>query len=322
MTIEEIIARIQGNEAEQTAVVNVLSTLPIFQTLLNNKAEALYSTKIATEVKKIHDQYDADILSILNQSPGTNEDGSKQKSYDHVKQIANELKELRAKAESLNTDAEVQRLTAELEKAKKGGNNEVMEKQIKELRDQLVTKENTYKEQIKTKETELETFKKQTLIDTGLRGLNFNPDINDDLKQMVLNNVTTDLLKGSKFGENGELIFVDDKGEPILNESQNVASVSDMISKNGALSSILLKEVPQGGGAPENPGGKSGTRIVKIKGQDVNGIVLNGLKSQSEFTDLIEKSLIERGYEKTSPEWRELESEAYKTYKVDTLPSI
>lgn len=322
MTIEEIIARIQGNEAEQTAVVNVLSTLPIFQTLLNNKAEALYSTKIGTEIKKVHDQYDADILSILNQSPGTNEDGSKQKSYDHIKQIATELKELRAKAESLITDAEVRRLTEELEKAKKGGNNEVMEKQITELRTKLETQDKTFKDQIKVKETELETFKKQTLIDSGLRDLKFNPDVDDELKKMVLDNVTNNLTKGCKFGENGELIFVDDKGEPILNETQNVASVSDMISKNGALSSILLKTVPQGGGAPDNPGGKSGTRIVKIKGQDVNGVTLNGFKTQTEFNDLLEKSLIGLGHDRTSEAWRVLETEAYETYKVDSLPSV
>lgn len=322
ITKEQIIEAIEKDSTLIEAVLPKVVESEIGKNLIDNKVKTIYEEKIGEEVKNIHTQYDNDIFQILGVRAGTKEDGGKQKTYEVAKQLFSELKELRDQKDSLTKDAEVLRLTGEIEKLKKEGGGAHFESILNKSKETWDEKERNYLKAIEDSKLENETFQKRTSIQSALNQIKFNPDTKESIKKMVIDNVEKELIKNSKM-ENGELVFVDAEGKPVIDTTTyKPKNALQMISSLEAIKDISLKEESEkGGGAKSEIHGSIQT--TKVEGKDVQKLIIpeGTIKTKSEFVEVTNKLLLESGITMRDPRWKKLKDEAYLELKVSEMPS-
>lgn len=290
------------------------------KTIVTNKAEAIYKDRIDDEVKKIHTQYDDDMFDILGERPGS-KDGTKQKTYDKMKELLTDLKELRGKKDSLTKEAEVQRLQGEIEKLKKEGGASHVQAIFDQAKLDWEKKENDYKEQIANSSKSNEDYKKRTEIQTGIQQIKFNPDTPESVKKMIIENVEKSLIESSKF-ENGKLIFVDKDGKPLLNSKYEPKSPTEMLMSLDAIKDIALKADDNKGGGGADPKIEGSIQTTSVDGKDTKKLILQegSFKTKNEFQTVANKALMDAGISKSDENYLLLMDQAYKDYKVAELP--
>ena len=92
MTLEEIKEAVGGSEELLKGVVQSVNSTDYGKEVLKNFADSEFDKRVGNKISELHTRYDEDIFEVLGERKKTD-----QKSYDYVKQIAGELKELRSK---------------------------------------------------------------------------------------------------------------------------------------------------------------------------------------------------------------------------------
>lgn len=313
MTEQEIIDFL-GNAENANSILPKLEALAPVKSFFDNKAEAIYKSKINEEISKVHSKYDEDMFSILGEKPAE-KDGVKTKTYEHIKTLYSELKGLREQKDSLSKDSKVAELTAKIEELKKNPDSE-----YKKMYDNVVASAQQKEKELTDKINEQNSIylksQKESLFSQAVSELKFDNNTSEAIRKVVLESEKNRIFENSKIID-GKLVLVDDKGETLLDETYKPMSVQTYLSKNEAVSAILLKDGPKGGGAK--------TVIGKVNlvnnpdGKQTKQLELSGFKSKLEFQEVAEKALIESGVLKTDPLFTKLKDEAYVRYEVSKL---
>ena len=319
ITQEQIIEAITGDADLAAAVTTHVITTEKGQEVVTNKANAIYTERIGDEVKNIHGQYDSDIFEILGEKPGTGDDGQRVKTYDFNKGLLTELKELRGKAETLNKDAEVQRLNARIEELKAGGGGEHWKQTHNEAKAQWDTERQALNDKIQELQGAQLGSQVDNDINTALTGLKFNQDIPEAARQALINAQRTALKGGAKV-EDGKVLYFDADGKMLQNAEYAPADAKHILQN--ALKDILLKDNNEPGGGAQRKL-KGTIDVKKVDGKDdEKRLVLDpaDFDSKAKFNQVATKALASLGISKTHKDYAKLLDGAYKEYNVKELP--
>lgn len=299
-------------------VLPVLLETDKLKEVITNRAEGIYKEKITGEVSQIHSQYDKDMETILGEKPGQLEDGTKQKTYDKIKGLYAELKELRTQKESLSKDSAVAQLKAEIEDLKKNGPGAHWEQTFKVEKDKWTQEKNGLTTRLQELSNEMVTAKKRGDIEAGLRGFKFRSEVPESARQALVEMAINKLTANSKV-EEGKVIYLDDNGAQINDNEYKPQSAKGILSD-------LLKDIIQtkdqgaGGGAPTKVVGS--IESVVVEGTNAQRLALNAqdFKTKTDFVNKAEEALLASGITRGSDTWNTLKDEAYVRYGVQKLP--
>jgi FtsZ-binding cell division protein ZapB len=286
--------------------------------IISNKAEAIYKEKITTEVSAIHSQYDNDMFEILGEKPSKLDDGSKQKTYDKIKGLYGELKELREKKDSLSKDEAVKSLQAKIAELEKNGPGAHWEQTFKAEQEKWTQEKNSLMGRLEEKEKGMVDFKKKSDIESGLRGFKFRNDIPESARQALINLAVDQLVKNSKV-EDGKVLYLNESGAVINNSEYKPESAKGVLS---TLLKDIIKNEDQGGGggAPRKITGS--IEAQTIDGKEVQKLVLDQtqFKTKREFVEVAESAMLKSGIARGDSNWDKLKNEAYMRYQVTNMP--
>lgn len=286
--------------------------------VITNKAEAIYKDKITQEVSGIHSQYDKDMLDILGEKPGTQDDGTKQKTYDKIKGLYTELKELRTTKDSISKDAEVIKLNKQIETLRTNGPGSHWEQTFKTEQQKWIEEKNTLSQKLQDNSKTLTNFKKQTDIEAGLRGFKFREDIPESARQALINTAVSTMVRNSKI-EDDRVIYLDDNGAQINDSEYKPQSAKGILTS--MLKDIVATEDGKGGGGAATVVHGS-IETTSIEGKNVQKLVLveGSFTTKSSFIDKAEEALLKSGFQRGTTEWDTLKDEAYVRYGVAKMP--
>ena len=319
MELAEITAALEGNAELLTGVTNHILDSDKGKEVIETRATVLFDQKINDHVSGIHDQYDQDMLSILGESPKANDDGTKQKTYDKIKELYTELKDLREQKGALSTDAEVKRLQKEIERLQNGGANEHWKNTFETESEKWKQEKNSLMQRVTAAENNTLNFQKQGDINTGLRNLKFNDKIPQAAREALVNSVVAGLTKNSKI-EDGKVIYLKEDGTPIFNNEYKPESAENILK--AALKDVLVDENTDAGGGA-SPTVKGSIQTSKdAQGNDVQQLQLTegSFTTKTEFITIAEEALLKSGISRGHKDWDKLKNEAYIRYNVKDLP--
>lgn len=324
ITKEQIIEAVKANPEFVGDLVPVIQENDVVKGLINNKAEVIYKEKIGEEVKNIYGQLDNDAFSIIGEKPQVDENGrAVQKTYDFYKEKLAELKTLREQKGSLTKDAEVQRLTAEVERLKTEGGAKHVQEVFDTAKQAWETEKSQFQQQLEEAQNQSVEFKKTTAISSAVRELKFNPDVPESLRKMAIKTAENELIANSKF-EDGKLVFLDKDGKVAIDQTKyEPMTAFQMLTQMDAIKDISLKDDEnKGGGAKPTINGQIQT--TNVEGKDTKKLVLpsGSFKTKSEFQKVAEKALIDAGISRRDPDFTKLKDQAYIDLKVSELPAV
>lgn len=314
MDLTEITQAIDKNPELVTGVFSHIRTIETGTKLIDDLVGAQYQTKIGAEVKKIYDQFDNDALAIIGEKP-EEKDGKTVKTYDFIKQKLEELKTLRGQKESLTKDAEVARLTAEIETLKaddKGGHWKTIYETSKSEQEEII---NGLREQITGFEKGNIESRILRDLDSGFSKLKLNPNIPETAIKAVFEAEKQRVLKSAKI-DGEKIIYLDAENKPILSENQTIATGGDIVSK--LLKDFIVSDSKKGGQADETIKGQ----IKTIKSEDGKStkdslVVVGDFKNKVELANHVRQTLADEGISKSDDRYFDLTDEAMRTYGKD-----
>lgn len=308
------------SEEFKSVLMPLIAETDGIKTIVENKAGVLYKEKIDDEVKNIHTQYDNDMFEILGERPGQKE-GQKQKTYDKIKDLLTDLKTLRGQKDSLNKDAEVQRLNGEIEKLKTEGGVKHVQDIFDKAKSDWKQKESEFLKQIEDSTKDTTNFKKRSEIQSGIQQIKFNPDTPESIKKLVLQQAENQLIENSKF-EGDKFIVLDKDGKPSLNSKYEPKSAFDALMSLDAIKDIALKADKNDGGGGADPTIEGSIQTKSVDGKDTKKLVLQegSFKTKMEFQDVAKNAMMESGVSMSNPEYTKLIDQAYKDYNVADMP--
>lgn len=290
---------------------------------INNRVNAQVKDKVDEATRNIYQNLDNDMETILGRRPKRLENGDKEKTYDVIKGIYKDLKELEDKKDSLNKDAEVKRLNDKIEELKKEGGAATVQAYFDAAKEQWTEEKTNLKNQLEKLQGDNEASLKGYQIDAALAGLKFAPEIPESMINIAKANVREQLLSKSQL-DNGKIVFLGNDGKPLMDKtSYNPLSASEMIKGLDIVKDIIITDDKSKGGGGADPNFKGGVQTIKVQGKDDTLKLVfpeGAIKSKTQFQDVAEKALIEKGITRENPQWDELKTEAYKEYNVSELP--
>lgn len=318
MELTEITEAIGSNEELMSGLTSHLLETDKMKEILTNKANSIYQNRISEEVSNIHKQYDNDMFEILGERPGVLEDGIKQKTYDKVKSLYSELKELRESQNIISKDSEVVRLTAEIEDLKKNGPGAHWEQTFNNEKVKWAEEKKNLLERADEAEKSISNFKKQADIEAGLRDLKFDESVPEVARKALVDGIINNLINNSKIEDN-KVVYLNPDGSRMNDSEFRPMNASDILKLS--LKDVLKNENKDaGGGAPATLQGSIET--TSVEGKNVNRLALQegSFKSKSEFIAVAEEALLKSGYTRSDSNWDNLKNEAYNRYNVSSLP--
>lgn len=318
MELQEITEVLNGNAELLSGVTAFLLENEKGKEILDNRAEIIYKQRIGEEVNKIHSGYDNDMFEILGEKPASNQDGTKQKTYEKTKGLFAELAELRKQKDSLTKDAKVQSLLGEIEELKKNGGGAHWEKTFNTESEKWKSERETLIQRAEQAESNIVNFQKRHDIEQGLLGLQFNDSIPESARKALVDAIVQRMITNSKI-ENGKVIYLNSEGAQI-NDSEYKPQTAQGILRTELKE--ILKQVNDNGGGGAEPVIKGSVQTQNVEGKDVKKIVLveSQVKSKIEFQKLAEKAMIDAGITRGSKDWNEALNDAYVRYQVKDLP--
>lgn len=323
LTKEQIIEAVTAKPELVGEILPTIQENDAIKGLITNKADVIYKEKIGEEVKNIYGQFDNDAFSIIGEKPEVDENGrAVQKTYDFYKQKLAELKELREQKGSLTKDAEVQRLTAEVERLKTEGGAKHVQEVFDTAKQAWETEKTAFQQQLEEARNQGVDFQKKTAISSAVRELKFNPDVPESLRKMAIATAERQLVANSKI-EDGKLVFLDENGKVAIDQTKyEPMTAIQMLNQMDAIKDISLKvDDPKGGGAKPTINGQIQTTTVE--GKDTKKLVLpaGSFKTKAEFQEVAEKALLDAGISRRHPDFTKLKDQAYIELKVSELPT-
>lgn len=252
-------------------------------TYLENFKKQEVDPLVSKSVSEIHKRYDDDMFELFGERKENDE-----KTYNFLKRKVTELKTQTGESEKL------QNKIKELEETIKNGNgDELLKKQLEEVREKYKEEQEGWKEKEKEFLTTIETNKLDMELDKAMIGLKFKDDISQDIKDVFIGKVKADLIKNARFVDN-TLVFVGEDGQTLVNKENalNPYTAKEMMEKN--LEGILTKVEKQNG--PPKPK----TKIVD--GNEVIDLPDPQAKTREEVTQY----LIDNGVPRNSKRYGEL----------------
>lgn len=322
ITVEQIIEAIKKNPSLVGGILPSISEDNAFKTLVDNKANIVFKEKIDEEVKKIHNQYDDDIFSVLGVRAGTDENGGKQKTYEFAKSLYKELDGLKKQKDSLSKDEKVKQLETEIQRLKTEGGGKHVQEIFDAAKASWETEKTDLLKRVNDGVSENETFKKQTSIKEAISRIKLSPDVPESVQKMVLSNIESQLVSNSKF-EGGNLVFLGTDGKPLIDSTTyKTKDAFQVLADLDAIKDISLKENGGNGGGGASTEINGSIQTTKVEGKDQKKLILTGgtFKTQSEFIKIAEKALIDSGVVRGDKEWDSMKNEAFIEHKVVDLP--
>jgi len=312
MTIEEIIAKAKEDANFRKALVTYSSSTEEGKEILNNFAIAEYDKKIKDKVSEIHTAYDNDIHEILGERKETN-----QKSYDFVKKLVGELKELRIKSPD-DKDEKIKELNLKIKEFEdSGSHNEHWKNTYEEALKKWEEKEQELNDSIKTIKSEFSGNTVLSELNAAKAGLKFIDSIPDEAINAMYEVEKNKILKNAKI-ENGKITYFNEDGSPAMNESYKPVSAQEILAKS--LGVVLAVKESSGGGAPANI--KFGEIHTEGEGDNAKSkLVLDkeSFKSKTEFQEVAAKALKNQGVAMGDEKYDALLDGAYAEYEVEKL---
>lgn len=312
MTLAELKKLFGEQPALFKEVLGHIATTEEGKELLNNYAKTQTDKAIGDKTSEIYNGIDKDVKDILGVDKPTDK-----KTYEFVKELVTELKDLRAKKGEGKGD-----------EGKDGARVAELETQLKAIKDQnwegkynsLVSETAVKIEGFTTKIKELETGNTSSLVNvelaTGLSTLKFNPNIPKEAIDAMTTVVKDKITKTAKVVD-GKVVYYKEDGTPYLNELYKPITAEEIFKTE--LKTIISGTNVGGGGADTTEKGK----IVTV-GEGDNAkkkVALDPSKFNTKlaFANHIEEVLLENGVEKNSKEWHGIVQEARTEYGVDKM---
>lgn len=245
-----------------------------------------------------------------------------EKTYDYLKRagksLSDKLKELKPKAEQTDAlQAEINELERKL-KDDKG--NEVLTQKLRDAEQRFDDLKKVYD----TEKTELsqkiegltkaqDDFKVQSEFDKGVAGLQFKPEIDESLQEILIKSAKDKVLSVYspdfiETSDNKQVMVFRDKDGKIQHNAENKLNpftASDLIKKE--LTKVLAGSKP--GGGTRKPGSHSQQTVD-----------ITAAKTQVEADEIIRKNLLEEGFTRGTREFDDKHLEIRKENKVMDLP--
>lgn len=319
ITKEQIIDAFKETPALVTDILPSITESEAVKTMVTNKANLIFNEKIKDEVSNVHKRYDQDMFDILGVKPEDRQDGTRQKTYEKIKEIYGDYKTLKEKKGSLDKDQAVIDLKAQIETLRKEGGGKHIQAVFDQAKLSWAQEKQDLLSQVKTAQTDNISFKKSSVIGSALAQIKFNPDTPESLRNMAMTAAKNQLIKNSKY-EGDKLIFLNAEGKPILNSQYEAKSAVEILNDMDIIKDVSLKTPAPGGGADVKIKGKIETRTVE--GNDEKRLILQegSFKTRLEFNQVATKALLDEGITKSDKDWTQLMDKAYKEYKVRELP--
>lgn len=297
MPIEELVKPFETPELKAELATWVAQTEEGKQ-LLQNYAQAEFEKKRGEVVKELYTNFDKDVFEVLGE-----EKPKDAKTYEFIKQKLTELKSLK------NGDhkKEIEALQAKVKEYEgKGSYNEKWKKEYEALQGVFTQKETEYQNKLQEQEKAFTNMKIESEIKAALSAFQF-AEMDEQVKEVFINTQIKTLLSQAKI-EEGKVVFVDEKGLTVKDESYKNATIQHML-KN-ALKPLLAN--------PINKGAKAAS-VVSTSNGTVLELDTNSFSTQVEFMDVARKALRANSIPANTEEERKILNEAKERYKYNSL---
>ena len=315
MTLEELKKLFGEQPALFTEVLGHIATTEEGKELLNNYAKTQTDKAIGEKTSEIYNGIDKDINDVLGVQKPTDK-----KTYEFVKELVSELKDLRAnKGKGSGDEGKDATRITELETQL----NAIKTANWEGKYNALVTETSTKIEGFTNKIKELETGNTSSLVNielaTGLSTLKFNPNIPKEAIDAMTSVVKDKVTKTAKVVD-GKVVYYKEDGTPYLNELYKPITAEEIFKTE--LKAVISGSNVGGGGADTTEKGK----IVTIGEGDTakKKVALDPSKFNTKlaFANHIEEVLIENGVERNSTEWHGIVQDARTEYGVDKMDRV
>lgn len=315
MTLAEIKKAVQENPslAKEIAVWSTGDTTE-GKELLTNYAKAEVEKAVKETTAEIYTNIDNDLFEVLGVRKKND-----QKTYDFLKKIAGEHKELKDKADKLNGDETIKDLKAQIKKMQDEGS---VNEHWKKIHDEAVAKWEKEKsdltEQITTKEKEFFEAQVEADLRAGLGGMTFKEGIDQDVINTLVDAKKKKIVEGAKIVE-GKVVYHKEDGTPLLNDEYKPITPKEIWGK--ALGTLIKSDDPKGGGGA-NPTIKGGKVVKTGEGDNATiKVVLDegSFSTKVEFNNRVDEALRKQGIAVGSKDYKDAMLNAYNEYEVDKL---
>lgn len=320
ITLQQILDAIGTNPSLIDGLIKPILESDKGKGALTAAADVLYKANIDTEIGKVHAMYDDNVFEVLGKRPATGADGKKEKTYDFIKKQLSELKRLSELETTLNENEKVKLLNQEIEKLKLSNGGDYWKGIFDSAKSDWEKEKGTLEQRATTAENAITTGAVALEIAKAKAGITFNPDVKENIRNIVLKNVEDSLLANAKVGDDGKVIFVDKDGKTKLNAKYEPISALEALMESPEIADIVLKDANPGGGAPPTTKTQISTTTVEGKDKKKLNVPAGTFKTQSEWIEQAEAGLVASGITMRDPLWDQLKNEAYKEQEVDKLP--
>ena len=248
-----------------------------------------------------------------------------EKTYNYLERAAKALKENMQQKESdyNNIIKERDRLQKVINE---GGVSEEQKKALAQAQKDVIAITKQYNDLKKdydgmkaTHDAELLNIKIDAEINEAKKGLKIKKDYPDSVISLILSNAVTKVkAMNPEYIDDGKggkvLVFKGEDGEIKRNsENQlNPYTASELLESELKEIGILEEKRTVQGGGTKPPKGANGTGLA---------VDMSGVRTQSEAYEVIAQHLFAQGLTNGSKEFQDKMNEAYKTYKVTSLPT-
>lgn len=254
----------------------IIRTADEEKTYLENFKTAEVEKSIAPKISEVHSRYDEDIFAITGLKKRPDE-----KTYDFNKRV---LADLKAKADK---HPELEQEIASLkEKVGKNADAKILA-DLENVRSEFATFKTAKEKELEDLRKETELSKKRSLIEAEVNAFEFDPAIKEGVLKVFKETTINALLNNSEFRD-GQLVFLDDKGNPLRNQSKNLAAyTANEIVAERMKDVIKQKRTIPGPPAPGDPKQplKSIPDTVKTRVELSDYLLKEGLKRGSKEYD-------------------------------------
>lgn len=245
-------------------------------TYLENFKTAEVEKAIGPRISEVHSRYDEDILGVTGLKKKPDE-----KTYDFNKRL---LADLKAKADKLPTFE--QEIASLKEKVGKNADAKILA-DLENVRTEFATFKTAKEKELEDLRKETEVSRKKALIESEINAYEFDPSIKENVLKVYKETVINGLISGSEFRD-GQLVFLDDKGNPLRNTANNLAAYTPAEIVGERLKDVIKQKRVIGG--PPKPGEPKGTPrsipdTVKTKVELADHLMKEGLKRGSKEYD-------------------------------------
>lgn len=289
---DEAVKKIQDSDNSEFEVF----TKEEHTTYLDNYKKSEVENEIGDRVRKVHQNYDADILQLTGKSRPADQQGN---STEFLKTIIGDAK---------SNETKITELTAEVsdlkEKIKSGAGDEQLKKDLAEAQDNLATVKKLYDDEKETwgkEKGSLESSHQRSgmenILDRALIGIKFKDGISESVVKIVVDSVKNELLETAAMAD-GTMIFKDKEGKTLINKdnAMNPFTADEMFRSK-------LKDIIDEGRVIAGTGVKPEIKTDKDGNKTINYSPSDAVKTKDDLhKDLASKGLVQ-GSEEYNLAW-------------------